>query len=130
MTSPYYVEPAGDFSQGLSGIGDILGQTIQQKKLQVAQKEISDAMQKGDTDSLMKLSVKYPQFRQQVADKVKQQTGLNEDEHKQLMLDLYQDPQNAETHTKLIQNLIKQGKDPSHAILMMKMGHENPEQAK
>jgi len=87
--NPFYVAPAGDVSSGLAGIGSVLKDVGEQRKMreeeeaarlanEQAQIEINDAIQSGDINTLRTTAVKYPQ----VADAIYKGFQAQKDEDK------------------------------------------------
>jgi hypothetical protein len=87
--NPFFVAPAGDISSGLAGIGSVLKDVGEQRKMreeeenarlanEQAQMEINDAIQSGDMNTLRMTAVKYPQ----VADAIYKGFQAQKDEDK------------------------------------------------
>jgi len=87
--NPFYVAPAGDISSGLAGIGTVLKDVGEQRRIreeeeaarlanEQAQLEINDAIQSGDINTLRMTAVKYPQ----VADAIYNGFKAQKDEDK------------------------------------------------
>ncbi len=130
MPNDFAITPAGDFSGPLSGLGDTLATVIQQRKMQAAQQEIQSAMQQGDTNSLMKLSVKYPEFKQQLEKKVEQNTGLEAAQAKDLMMKAYTAPDDAtieQLHANEIHDANQRGIGTQTILQSLQRFHTDPE---
>ncbi len=130
MANEFSIQPAGDFSGPLSGLGDTLAGVIKQRKMQAAQQEIQTAMQQGDTNSLMKMSVKYPEFKQQLEKKVEQNTGLEAAQAKDLMMKAYTAPDDAtieQLHANEIHDANQRGIGTQAILQSLQRFHTDPE---
>lgn len=77
MANPYYIQPAGDYSQGLAGIGDVLKDIGEQKRLRQEQDamrqaeeasiiEADEALRSGDPDKIRLAALKNPKLGQTI----------------------------------------------------------------
>ena len=88
--NPFYVQPAGDMTRGLDGIGKALAYRKEEKRLQAEkdtaeeqqrqmQAEYQEAYASGDPNALFEFSVKYPAMQETA----NQMLGLREDYQKE-----------------------------------------------
>lgn len=128
MANPFYVQPAGDFTQGLSGISSVLGQIGEENKAREAQEAeaaatkeaqaaVIQGMRSGDPDQMRELGVLYPEYREQVKDSVAAQTGIDEKERIDFMTRALANPEGVPAlYQERIQGLIDRGDDASHSL--------------
>lgn len=75
--NPFYIQPAGDMSQGLAGLSSVLKDVGEQRRLREEQKaqeeamaqaqtEVQQAVESGDTDQINQVAIKYPMFAETV----------------------------------------------------------------
>jgi len=141
MANQFYVQPAGDMSQGLQGLGQALryasekreeDEAIEAKRAAdaEAQSALYDAYQTNDPNLLMEAAIKYPQISQQAG----MALGLQKDFQKQEATDfasqvLANPTQAAEIAQKRIALLEMQGRDPTHTIDFLETLQQDPQAA-
>jgi hypothetical protein len=137
----FYVQPAGDMSQGLQGLGQALRYASEKREEDEAaeakrvadaeaQSALYDAYQTNDPNLLMEAAIKYPQISQQAG----MALGLQKDFQKQEAADfasqvLANPAQAAEIAQKRIALLEMQGRDPTHTIDFLETLQQDPEAA-
>lgn len=137
--NPFYVEPGGDYSQGLASLSATVQQIGQQKRedevrersekrFNSAQTEITAAMESRDPNQLATVVGKYPEFQ-----KVMQfQLGILKEgkktEASDFMTSVLSDPDNAHNlYRKRIETLQTQGRDASESIQSYRDYMANPQ---
>lgn len=94
MPNPFYVEPAGNYSAGLAGLGNVLGDYRKeqerkmqienaQKRMQEVQAALGDAYASGDPNKVAEIAIKYPEAQKTV----ELLYGFKSDETKKNLLD-------------------------------------------
>ncbi len=131
MPNPFYVEPAGDYSAGLAGLGSVIGdyrkeqerqRQVQaaQARMQEVQTALSDAYSSGDPNKVAEIAIKYPEAQKTV----ELLYGFKSADTKKNLLDTGRavlsnknNPQGAlAALNQRIEYLNQQGADPSHTM--------------
>lgn len=129
MPNPFYVEPAGDYSAGLAGLGNVIGDyrkeqerkrqvEAAQARMQEVQGALSDAYKSGDPNKVAEIAIKYPEAQKTV----ELLYGFKSADTKKNLLDTGRavlsnknNPQGAlAALNQRIEYLNQQGADPSH----------------
>lgn len=126
--NPFYIQPAGDFSSGLSGLGETLRQYGVQKRADEKEKEAQakelklrqgalEAYNTGDPDVAMQYSVAHPEMAESLQKATQFKSKITEDNLKDTMFNMILDP-SEENAAKLIasrQELLKQQGVPAES---------------
>lgn len=139
--NPFAITPAGDMSQGLAGLSNVLAQVGEQRQQQqlldqqaaqkrAQQEEVQAAFDSGDPMAMADVSLKYPDMRESID----QATGMREDfqreDMQQFLTKLMTNPQEADQlYQQRIRKLEAQGRDPSETIASYQKFQEDPEAA-
>lgn len=141
MANEWYVQPAGDFSQGLSGLGAVLNHAMAQKtereaeetaraESAEAQTALYDAYNSGDPVAVAEVALKYPKISEQA----NTARGLIQDYQKQEATDfateiLTNPGRAAEIAERRMAILQGQGRDPKDTAKFYEMYQQDPEGA-
>lgn len=140
MPSPYYVQPGGDISQGLSGLSQVIGevrerkqakkeQMRQQARMEAAQEEIYGAMQSGDPMEVARVSLQYPEFQETISQTLGTLGETQANEERQFLTAVLSNPENAkELYEQRIQKLESQGRDATHTRQSYQDYLQNPQE--
>jgi hypothetical protein len=132
--NPFYVQPMGDYSQQLAGIGQTLQQIGAEKKRQARFNEVKSAMQGAwnskDPDQMMQVAIEYPEAQATV----KQMFGLvnqqTEDAATRTYRRVLADPKNAEKYlSQGIKSVQDAGGKPGNMLTDLGMYRRNPQGA-
>lgn len=141
MANRWSVTPAGDMSQGLSGLGAILNHAMEQKKTREAeetaraaeaeaQTALMDAYNSGDPNAVAEAAIQYPW----IAEQANAARGLIQDYQKQEATDfasevLTNPERAAEIAERRIAILQSQGRDPKDTARFYEMYQQDPQGA-
>lgn len=139
--NPFYVQPGGDLTQGLSGLGQVLAENRAaneekakaeaeaQRQAQARQAAI-DAVRSGDPMRVAEVSLQYPDLAENMAN----QTGMINDQRKQEAFDYAMQFDNAADDSQRealvaqrVEALRNQGRDFSHTLQSWRDYQANPE---
>lgn len=132
--NPFYVQPMGDYSGQLAGIGQTLQQIGQEKKAQARFNEVKSAMesawQSQDPDQMMQVAIQYPEAQETV----KQMFGLTNARTEREATNTYRrvmaDPKNAEKYlTQGINAVSEAGGRPDNMLADLGMYRRDPQAA-
>lgn len=145
--NPYYVDPGNDFSSGLAGLSNTLG-NIRQDRIQQAEikrrqdqeeramkrfEEVQGAAMKAfesqDPDLIARTSIQYPE----ITEMLKQTTGLQDELKNREALGftrqfaLAAPEQRPQLYEQRIQSIIDRGGDPTHTIQSYQDYQQDPQ---
>nr|WP_319552453.1 hypothetical protein [uncultured Vibrio sp.] len=124
-------------SQALGQIGQSVGQAFAQKRereqlqqqQQLAQEEISAAMQSGDPNQIAEVSLKYPQMSEAITGAFKFKDAATEKNFLDTNFKILSDPKNTEKYlTERASYLESVGGDPTETLGRLEMYKNNPDQ--
>jgi hypothetical protein len=139
--NPFYVQPGGDISDGLTGLGQILAENRRAKEEKEkaeaeaqrqaeARQAAIDAVRSGDPMRVAEVSLQYPDLSENIAN----QTGMidkrRREEGFQHMAGFINAPDDAQREALVMQRaeaLRNQGRDPSHTLQSWQDYQANPE---
>jgi hypothetical protein len=142
LPNQFYVQPAGDFSAGLSGLSSVLqnvGEQRQMKEAQRAQEErlnmgaqaLRQALQTEDPSQILGVAIEFPELAANAKMLSEQQTGIRDAERREFMFALEMNKDNPEAINRLYQERIKmiqaRGGDPKDTIAAYQQYAENPQ---
>lgn len=125
--NPFYVEPAGDWTQGLAGLSAVLRDVGEQRKEREAREEaetrqaeaqgaIIEAMRSGDPDLMAETVIQYPQFSQSITAAIGIQKEGSARQAKDFMRSVLTSPEQAQTlYENRIGDLEAQGRDATQS---------------
>jgi hypothetical protein len=141
MANQFSVMPAGDFSQGLQGLGQVLQYATQEKEEREAQEveraaqaeaqtALYDAWKSGDPNAMMETVIKYPQISQQATQGLGLLKDYQKQEASQFAAEVLANPERAgELAERRIQVLQMQGRDPKDTMRFYETFQKDPENA-
>lgn len=136
--NPYYIAPGGDYSRGLEGIGSVIRDIGEQRKLRDEENrlkleqetsviEANEALNSGDINRIREVSLKNPKL----AESIWTAYGVKSDQDKQETISLNRDilatGNPVETIQKRISNYKALGKDTSLLEGELADAQQNPE---
>lgn len=140
MPNQFSIAPAGNMSQGLSGLGSIINkigeqrkqQTIADQQAQLQQQtveEVNAAAQSGDVDQMVAMGIKYPDYFKQMSDEAERQTGVNEQVRQEFTTKLLTTPpaEREQLWNERVQEIVNRGGDPQHTLKSAEEWRTNPE---
>lgn len=141
VPNQFYIEPAGNISQGLSGLGSILNQVGEKRRARELQeqqiqqlnmgKEFAiQAMRSGDPAKMREVAVNYPEYMTQVMDAAEAQTGIDAQTNIDFTRQMLSSPPEevVQLYQDRIQGLRDRGRDSSDTERSMQEYVMNPEQ--
>jgi DNA-binding FadR family transcriptional regulator len=141
MANQFYVQPAGDMSQGLQGLGAALRYSSEQRKEQEAaeakraaeteaQSALYDAYQSGDPNLMAEAAIKYPQISQQISAAYGLQQDYQKQEATDFATEVLANPNRAmEIAEKRVAMLTPQKRDPAHTMEFIESYQQDPQGA-
>ncbi len=124
-------------SQTLGQLGQSVGQAFAQKRereqlqqqQQLAQEEISAAMQSGDPNQIAQVSIKYPEMSQAITGAMNFKDAATEKNFLDTNFKILSDPNNAEKYlNERVSYLNSVGGDPTETLGRLEMYKNNPDQ--
>lgn len=142
MTNPFYVDPTGGIDTGsrLAGLGQSLaglGALLDKKKdSDAASKRKSEAMtavnaafQSGNPDEISNVIIQYPEMAESLSKAMSFKSDATKSNFIESAKSIVTNPNNTEQIlTTRIENIIKEGGDPTDSILALKEYKDNPEE--
>ncbi len=141
MANEFSVTPAGDFSQGLTGIGAILTQATQQKKERdleekaraekaQAQVDLLEAWHSGDPNQMAEVAMKHPTISQQAALGLGLQKDYQKKEATDFAIEALSNPEKAgDIAAKRIDLLTMQKRNPTDTARFLEQYQKDPQTA-
>lgn len=141
MANEWYVEPAGDFSQGLQGLGIALKyageakaerEETERKRVaeQEAQVALYDALQTNDPQKMFEAASKHPSITKQVVDLYGLKQDFQKQEASDFATEVLTNPQRAgEIAQRRAELLAGQGRDNKHTIGFLQAYQQDPQGA-
>ncbi len=139
MPQSFFIQPGGDITQGLSGIGDALRyskakreeeQKVEAAKAAQAEKQMAmqEAFRSGDPAQVASLMGKYPDMKQTLEAQLGFTTDARKKEAKNFLQDVISNPEQGErAYQRRIQLLEAQGRDATETRNSLEDFRENPE---
>jgi len=114
MANPFMIQPGGDYTKGLKGLSDVVGQIEERKREEVAQQKATekfatikqgalDAYRSGDPDAMAEFSLANPEFSQAMSQASGFRNKQTSDNYKDSLFSFYQNP-TEENANELIQD--------------------------
>lgn len=139
--NPFYVQPAGDFSSGLQGLGVALNYAAEAKAAREeaeakrmaetqAQTALYDAIQSNDPNKMLEVATKFPAISKQVADIYGLQQDFQKQEASDFATEVLTNPQRAgEIAQRRADLLAGQGRDNKHTMGFLQAYQQDPQGA-
>ena len=137
--NPFYIQPAGDMSQGLQGLSNTIAEVGKMKKAErketLMRDEVSAAMKSHDPERIRTIAAKYPEVATKIKDIVEMKfPGESSTKYKQALLGAIMDPSQSEPALKQMKaQMAVDGLDADEVAKLdnlEKLMKENPEKAK
>lgn len=137
--NPFYVQPGGDYSKGLAGLGQAVGQLGERKReaeikesagkrFEQARTDITEAYKSGDPDKLMEVSFRYPEFQAVIKASLGTLERGAQNRQDRFVIDVLSDPNNAgDKYLRHIEELESNQRDSTHTKQSYEDLLKNPE---
>ena len=131
MANPFYVQPAGDITRGLSGLQNTLayvGEQREQKQKEEtaaqaredAQADMAKAFQSGDAEQIRDATLRNPEYSKMAQAEQERLTGINTEDAIDVAQHVLNDPDSGVAYLQeRIQDKVNRGRDPAQSVQLL-----------